>query len=59
MQIMSSGYSQDFFTIPLTLFKMGEQKGPPTSFSAVNSTNVGVIPQIFLTFTFNPFATLL
>ena len=34
------------------------QKGPPTSFSPVTSTNVGISPQNFLTFSFNPFATL-
>ena len=31
---------------------------PPTSFSPVTSTNVGFGPQNFLTFSFNPFATL-
>ena len=31
---------------------------PPTSFSPVTSTNVGVRPQNFLTFSFNPFAAL-
>ena len=34
------------------------QKGRPTSFSNVTSANVGIIPQNFLTFSFNPFATL-
>ena len=33
----------------------GEQKGPPTSFSPVTSTNVEFGPQNFLTFSFNPF----
>ena len=42
----------------LTLFRMGGQKGPPTSFSTVTSTNVGISPQNFLTFSFNSFATL-
>ena len=43
----------------LTLFRMGgRHKGPPTSFSPVFSTNKGISPQIFLTFTFNPFAIL-
>ena len=37
----------------------GEQKRPRTSFSPVTSTNVGVIPQNFLTFSFNPFTTML
>ena len=36
----------------------GAQKGPPTSFSPVTSTNVGFGPQNFLTFSFKPFATL-
>ena len=36
----------------------GRQKGPPISFSSVTSTNVGISPQNFLTFSFNPFATL-
>ena len=31
------------------------QKGPATSFSPVTSTNAGIIPQNFLTFSFNPF----
>ena len=34
------------------------QKGPPTSFFPVTSTNVRIGPQNFLTFSFNPFATL-
>ena len=36
----------------------GGQKGPPTSFLPVTSTNVGIVPYIFLTFSFNTFATL-
>ena len=35
------------------------EKVLPTSFSPVTSTNVGVRPQNFMTFSFNPFATLL
>ena len=31
---------------------------PPTSFSPVTSTNVGISPKVFLTFSYNPFATL-
>ena len=44
----------------LTLFRMGGrgQKSPHTSFSPVTSTNVRFGPQNFLTFNFNPFATL-
>ena len=33
----------------------GGQKGPPTSFSSVTSTNVIISPENFLTFSFNPF----
>ena len=36
----------------------GAAKWSPTSFSPVTSTNVGTSPQNFLTFSFNPFATL-
>ena len=37
----------------------GETKRPVrTSFSPIPSTNVGISPQNFLTFSFNPFATL-
>ena len=36
----------------------GGQKGPPTSFSSVTSTNVGFGPQKFLAFSFNPLARL-
>ena len=44
---------------PLTLFRMMEgPKNSPTSFSPVTSTNVGISRQTFLTFNFNPFATL-
>ena len=35
------------------------KRSPPTSFFPVTSTNVGFGPQNFLTFSFNPFATLL
>ena len=37
----------------------GREKDPPTSFSLVTSTNVGISPQNLLTFSFNPFATLI
>ena len=36
----------------------GEQNGPPTSFSPVTSTNIGISPKNVLTFIFDPFATL-
>ena len=48
-----------FLSILLTLFRIGGSKRLyPTSFSSVTSSNVGVSPQNFLTFSFNPFATL-
>ena len=34
-------------------------KTPPTGFSHITSPNVGNDPQNFLTFIFNPFATML
>ena len=38
----------------------GDEKAPPaTNFSPATSTNVGISSQNFLTFSFNPFATLL
>ena len=36
----------------------GRQKASCTSFSPVTSTNVGISPKNFQTFSFNPFATL-
>ena len=49
--------------MPVNIFTMGgvgvDKKAPPTSFSPVTSTNVGISPQDFLIFTFNPFVTLL
>ena len=36
----------------------GGQKGPPIRFSPVTSANVGISRKNFLTFSFNPFATL-
>ena len=36
----------------------GGQKDHPTNFSPVTFANVGISPQDFLTFSFNPFATL-
>ena len=45
--------------VSLTLFRMGWPKRHlGTSFSAVTSRNVGISLQIFLTFSFNPLATL-
>ena len=45
----------------LTLFRMrgggGGKKASPTSFSPIISTNLGINPQNFLTFSFNPFST--
>ena len=42
----------------LTLFRMGGGGTKRPSFSPVTSTNVGIILQNFLAFSFNPFATL-
>ena len=45
--------------VVLTLLRIGGgQKGSPTRFSPVTSTNVEFSPQRFLTFNFNPIATL-
>ena len=38
--------------------EVGGKKAPPTSFSPVTSTNVGVGPQNVLNFSFNSFTTL-
>ena len=47
------------FLSTLTLFRTGGVKRPPpTSFSPVTSTNVGIRPENFLTFSFNPFERL-
>ena len=35
--------------------RITDKKAPPTSFSPATSTNVGISPQNFLTFSFNPF----
>ena len=52
-------YLHNNFVYILKSIQDGEgKKAPPTSFSLVTSTNVGLGPQNFLTFSFNPFATL-
>ena len=38
--------------------KRAGQKGPANSFFPLTSTNVGIGPYNFLTFSFNPFATI-
>ena len=51
----------------LILFRMGvgggggcgKKPSPPTRFSSVTSTKIGISPQNFLTFRFKPFATLM
>ena len=43
---------------PIKPIQDGGAKRPPTSFSPVTSTNVEISPQNLLTFSFNPFATL-
>ena len=42
----------------LALFRMGGKKAPPTNFSSVTSAIVGISAKNLLTFSFNPFATL-
>ena len=49
------GTSSCHQAVALTLFRMGAESPSPTSFSPVTSTNVGISPQNFLTFSFNPF----
>ena len=44
--------------ILFNLIQDGGQKGPPTNFSSVTFTNVGISPQNFVTFSFKRFATL-
>ena len=51
-------YSIEFYLNPIQ-DQGGKQKGPPTSFSPVNSTNVGISPKNFLTFIFNVFPMLM
>ena len=48
------------FFFQLTLFRMGKNPfpPPPTGFFPVTSTNVELSSQNFLTFSFNPFDTL-
>ena len=46
----------------LTLLRMGgggAKSLPPISFSPITSTNVGTNPQSFLSYSFDPFVTLL
>ena len=52
---------QNFNINPIQDGEGGGQTSPPlaTSFSPVTSTNVRISPQNFLTFSFNPFVTLL
>ena len=59
--INSTFRNTDFYIsvdVPLTLFRMGWQKEPPTSFSPLPSRNIGISLKNFLTFSFNSFATL-
>ena len=49
---------EQMFEMLLNPIEDGGQKGPPTSFPPVTSTNVRISPQNFLTFSLNPFATL-
>ena len=63
----SSRYETKMFLVHLTkkILKLWKvklnvfyQKGPPSSFSPVTSTNVRIGPKNVLTFSYNPFATL-
>ena len=56
--IIKETYCKEEFIHELLLTLLRRKKGPPTSFFPVTSTNVGISPQNFLTFSFNPFATL-
>ena len=56
--IIKETYCKEEFIHELLLTLLRGKKGPPTSFFPVTSTNVGISPQNFLTFSFNPFATL-
>ena len=55
LEIMVSLHQE--IRIHLTLFRMSPPPSP-TSLSSVTSTNVGISPQNVLTFSYNPFATL-
>ena len=48
----------NLITLFLTLFRMGRGGGGQKAFSPVTSTNVELSSKNFLTFSFNPFATL-
>ena len=48
----------DGFLCSFNPIQDGGPKSPPTSFLPVTSTNVGIGNQNFLTFSFNPVATL-
>ena len=55
-KFLFSSWSRDPFFNPIQ--DGGQKAPPPTHFSPVTSTNVGISPKDFLTFSFNPFATL-
>ena len=52
---LSRGFKDDLLQF---YFKGCCQKSPPTSFSSVTFKNLRISPKNFLTFSFNPFATL-
>ena len=57
----SSGYrfmSNNLLQLHVLAYLRWGQKGSPTSFSQVTSANVGIRPENFLTFSFNPFVAL-
>ena len=57
-QALNHGLVLTLFTMRGVVGGVGGKKAPSTSFSPVTSTNVGFGPQKFLTFSFNPYATL-
>ena len=66
-RVKSNGFILFTWVLLLTLFRMGWMRGgggqkgkpsPPTSFFSVTSAKVGIRPQNFLAFSFNPYATM-
>ena len=67
-RVKSNGFILFTWVFLLTLFRMGWMRGgggvkkesppPPTSFFSVTSAKVGIRPQNFLAFSFNPYATM-
>ena len=55
--IESHGQKKHFGTTSFNPIQYVGQKGPPTSFFPVTSTNITISLRNILTFSFNPFAT--